>query len=135
MTEKNQNNQPNQSFNIGGNVNGNNVNIGGSQTFHGDMTANNTSGTDLNREEALQFIRAEIAELRNEISEIKAEQPQNVEKVDEALVEVEETLDADEPCKERLQITGENLVQAAKNLAIATPHAVSIAKALLALAV
>ncbi len=114
------------SISIGGNVSGGNVNIGGSQTFHDNVTIN------MNAISASEDHRQELAALVEQLNAALATLPQEDAEVIETLAQdaVNEA-SKDKPNKRLLEIKGENLKKAAENLATVAPIVVKIAKTLL----
>jgi hypothetical protein len=115
---------------IGGNIKGGNVNIGGSQTFHGNLTI--TMGSmPAASEDVRETLKQQIEELLAELAKQPEDQTRGVKEVKMAAEDAVSEADKPEPDKERLQIRGDKLVEAAKNLATVAPIAVKIAKTLL----
>lgn len=115
---------------IGGNVSGQNINIGSTQTIHGDLTIS-VSSIPAASQDIRDLLKSQIAQLTGELEK----QPENkTREVKEVKMAVEDAVDEagkPQPDKERLQIRGDKLIEAAKNLAAVAPIAVQIAKTLL----
>lgn len=121
--KKDKENPPN--IRIGGNVSGGNVNIGGNQTIHGNLTIN-SGGSD-----AKQELQTLLNQLVDELKKVPADDSSTAKKVELAAEDVAAEASKPQPDKSRLQIRGEALVEAAKNLLTVAPIAVEIAKKLL----
>jgi len=121
-------NTPN--IHIGGNVSGQNVLIGSTQTIHGDLSI--TVGPMLAAPEDIrETLKAQIAELLAELEKQPEDQTDAVQEVKLAAEDAVAEAEKPQPDKKRLEIRGENLKKAAKNLAAVAPIAVKIAKTLL----
>jgi hypothetical protein len=121
-------NKPNIS--IGGNVSGGNVNIGGQQTIHGNLTITMGAMPAVS-EDVRETLKQQIEELLAELAKQPEDQTRDVKEVKMAAEDAVSEADKPEPDKERLQIRGDKLIEAAKNLATVAPIAVQIAKTLL----
>jgi hypothetical protein len=128
-----QNNQPNQQFNFHGDVKGTIVNQGGNMTISGgNFSYVEGQTTD---DEVRQQVQTLLDQLLATVEQEVAEQdPEAAAKIKAEAVKVSEEVKKDEPSKARLEIRGEDLVAAAKNIAAVAPIAVNIAKTLLLLA-
>lgn len=121
-------NDDERSINIGGHVEGNIVEIGGSQTFQGNVTIN--AGATDNNAEVEKQLNEQVAALTAELDKLKADHAAEVEEVKLALEDAIAEAQKEEPDKRRLEIRGENLKKAAENLATVAPIAVQIARTL-----
>ena len=120
-------NKPNIS--ISGNVNAGNLNTG-NQTFHGNLTI--TMGTmPAASEDVRATLKQQIEDLLAELAKQPEDQTRDVKEVKMAAEDAVSEADKPEPDKERLQIRGDKLIEAAKNLAAVAPIAVKIAKTLM----
>jgi hypothetical protein len=115
---------------IGGDVSGQNVIIGSTQTIHGDLTITVGAMPAASPDVREQF-KTQIAELLAELGKAPPEQTAQVQAVKIAAEDAVAEADKPQPDKGRLQIRGENLVKAATNLLKVAPIAVAIAKTLL----
>ncbi|GAB1420372.1 hypothetical protein MASR2M15_04680 [Anaerolineales bacterium] len=122
--------QSRQSIRIGGNVSGSLVNIGGKQTFYGDVTIT-VGAMPAASEDVRQTFKQQIAELTAELEKQSKDQPRDVKEVKMAAEDAISEAEKPQPDKERLQIRGDKLIEAAKNLASVAPIAVKIAKTLM----
>jgi hypothetical protein len=121
-------NKPN--IHIGGDVKGKNVIIGSTQTIHGDLTIS-MGGMPAASEDVRETLQAQIKDLLAELEKQSAEHTDQVQEIKLAAEDAVTEADKPEPDKQRLQIRGENLVKAAKNLLAVAPIAVKIAETLL----
>ena len=113
---------------IGGNVKGGNVNIGGSQTFHGNVVI------DTGQWDAEEEDREKLAKLVEQLNDALKTIPQDDAEIIESLAQDainEATKDA--PNKRLLEIKGENLKKAAENLLTVSPIVAKIVQKLLML--
>lgn len=118
------------SIHIGGNVTGQNVVIGGSQTIHGNLSIT-VGAMPAAPEDVRETLKQQIAELIAELEAQPAEQTSDVKRIRMAANDAVKEAEQPQPDKENLQIRGEALMEAAKNLAKVAPIAVGIAKTLL----
>lgn len=118
------------SIHIGGNVSGQNVLIGSTQTVHGDLTIT-VGAMPAASEDVREALKQQIAELMAELEATPADQTDAVTEIKMAMEDAVAEADKPQPDKKRLQIRGEALVKAAKNLAKVAPIVVKIAKTLL----
>jgi hypothetical protein len=121
-----------QHIHIGGDVKGQNVVIGSTQTVHGDLTIT-VGAMPAASEDVRATLQAQVAELLAELEKQPADQTGAVKQVkmaaEDALAEAEKP----QPDRDRLEMRGERLKQAAENLLAVAPIAVKIAKTLLLL--
>lgn len=113
---------------IGGNVKGVNVNIGGSQTFHGNVVIN------ARQLDASEDDREKLAKLVEQLNDALKSIPQDDAEVIESLAQDainEATKDA--PNKRLLEIKSENLKKAAENLLAVSPIVTKIVQKLMML--
>ena len=118
------------SIHIGGNVSGQNVLIGSTQTIHCDLSIKVGPMTAA-AEDVRETLKAQITELLAELEKQPADQTDAVQEVKLAAEDAVAEADKPQPDKKRLEIRGENLKKAAKNLLSVAPIAVKIAKTLL----
>ena len=128
MSEQDDNKQGNKT----GDINAGILNIGGTQTFHGNVTVNygnlqNMAESDPKRQELADLFK----QLEEALRQVPAEQAEDVEIVKEEAEAVAAEAAKPNPSKKRLEIKGESLMKAAKNLLAVSPIAVQIAKVLL----
>jgi len=118
-----------QKITIIGDINAGHINFG-EQTFHGTVTFNMgalPSAEDSVRDE----LEALYTQLADALATEPAENGQDVEAVEQLAQAALDEANKEQPNKMLLKVTGDGLVQAAKNLAKVTPIAVEIAKKLL----
>lgn len=127
-------NQSGQSIRIGGNVNGANVNIGGIQTFHGNVNINYSALSTAPSGSPQNELKILLQELETALKQAPADKAEDIELVQEYSNEIAAEAAKDTPRKKKLEISGENLKKAAENLANVVPIAVKIAKTLLLIA-
>lgn len=123
----------NNKISIGGNVTGANVNIGGTQTFHGAVHINYGIIPETLSDPALSELKAHLGELESALKTISPEYADDVELVQECANEIATEVSKEQPRKKKLEISGESLKKAAENLASVAPIAVKIAQTLLRL--
>jgi hypothetical protein len=115
---------------IGGNVSGQNVLIGSTQTVHGNLTI--TMGAmPAAPEDVRETLKAQIAELLAELEKQPVDQTGAVQEIKMAAEDAVTEAEKPQPDKKRLEIRGENLKKAAENLLAVAPIAVKIARTLL----
>ncbi len=121
-----------QHIHIGGDVKGQHVVIGGKSEVHGDLTIT-VGAMPAASEDVRATLQAQVAELLAELEKQPADQTGAVKQVkmaaEDALAEAEKP----QPDRDRLEMRGERLKQAAENLLAVAPIAVKIAKTLLLL--
>lgn len=114
---------------IHGKINAANANFG-DQEFHGNVTFT-FNGAPAASEDVYKTLKAQLQELADALAQSPADKAREVKEVkiaaEDALAEAEKP----NPDKERLEIRGDKLMEAAKNLAAVAPIAVQIAKTLL----
>jgi hypothetical protein len=115
---------------IGGNVSGQNVLIGGTQTVHGDLSIT-VGPMPAVSEDLRETIKTQVAEILAELEKQPADQTDAVQEVKMAVEDAVAEAEKLRPEKKRLEIRGESLKKAAENLAAVAPIAVKIAKTLL----
>jgi hypothetical protein len=115
---------------IGRSVIGPNNIIGSTQTVHGNLTIS-VGGMPAAPEDVRETFKQQIAALLKELEHVPADQTQTVTEVKMAAEDAAAEADKSQPDKARLQIRGDKLMQAAKNLAAVAPIAAAIAKTLL----
>lgn len=125
-------NQANKGDITTGNITGNNIVIGGNQNITGDMVISGSSSVSDERH-LRDYLTQLLADSRSKLAELPPEQENEKTQIAVALEDVESEAQKTPPDKRRLEIRGEALVQAAKNLAQVAPLAVEIARTLLLL--
>ena len=115
---------------IGGNVSGQNVVIGSTQTIHGDLSIN-VGTLPAVSEDVRERLKAEIANLLAELEKTPKEHNEQVTEVKIAAEDAVEEANKPKPDQKRLQIRGESLKKAAVNLLAVAPIAVKIAEILM----
>ncbi len=123
--------QSRQNIHIGGNVSGGNVNIGGKQTFHGNVNIHYSALPSASAGSPLEELKNLLQELETALRQTPASQVEDAELVAEYANEIAEEVAKEAPRRKKLEITGENLKKAAENLLAVSPIAVKIAKTLL----
>lgn len=123
--------QSRQNIRIGGNVSGGNVNIGGKQTFNGDVSIQYGALESAPAGSPQDELKALLQELETALKNEPADKADDIELAQEYANEIAEEAAKESPRKKKLAITGENLQKAAENLASVAPIAVKIAKTLL----
>ncbi len=131
-TSNNDETRPNQTFNFNGEIKAGNFNTG-NQTFHGDVNFEYREGQTTNAE-----VRQQIAALMNELlsiveTEVKPENPEAAAEIKIAAKKATEEAEQENPKKGRLEIRGDDLMQAAKNIAAVAPLVTEIVRTLLML--
>lgn len=116
---------------IGGNVTGGNVNIGGKQTFHGNVTISYSALDGAPAGSAQDELKALLKELEDALKQAPADKAEDVELVKEYADEIAKEAAQDSPRKKKLEITGENLKKAAENLLAVAPIVAKITQKLL----
>lgn len=124
----------NSGIHIEGNVTGGILNIGGRNTFHGNIDIrydkiDETHKNSINTEE----LKSHLEQLQEVLETIKNESPEDVELVQEYTNDIINEITKDNPRKKKLEITGENLKKAAENLLLVSPIVVKISNILLQL--
>ena len=120
-------------INVGNLNNASNLNIGGEQTFHGDVTITinhgqlNNAPSDPTRDE----LKSLLEQLEAALKDVPAEHAEDAELVQEYANDAAEEAAKEQPRQKKLEITGENLKKAAENLLAVSPIAVKIAHVLL----
>lgn len=122
--------QKQSNISIGGDVSGQNVVIGGTQTVHGNLTIT-VGALPAASESVRETLKTQFAELLAELEKQSTTHTRDVKEVKMAAEDAIAEADKPEPDKERLQIRGDKLIEAARNLATVAPIAVQIAKTLL----
>jgi hypothetical protein len=122
-------NKARPSVTIKGNVNAANVNFG-EQEFHGAVTFTFNGAPSASEDVAAQ-LKTLYQQLADALAQVPAEQARDVKEVHMAAEDALAETEKEQPDKERLQIRGDKLIAAAKNLAAVAPIAVQIAKTLL----
>ena len=115
---------------ISGNVSGQNVVIGSTQTIHGDLSIN-VGTLPAASEDVRERLKAEIANLLAELEKTPKEHNEQVTEVKIAVEDAVEEANKLKPDQKRLQIRGESLKKAAVNLLAVAPIAVKIAETLM----
>lgn len=123
--------QSHQNISIGGNVSGGNINIGGKQTFHGNVNIQHSALSSAPAGSPLDELKALLQELETVLKQAPVDKAEDVEAIqtlaNQAIAEVEK----DEPNKTMLKITREGLLAAAENLLAVSPIVAKIAQKLL----
>src|SRR5690606_13309145 len=105
-------------INVGNLNNASNLNIGGEQTFHGDVTITinhgqlNNAPSDPTRDE----LKSLLEQLEAALKDVPAEHAEDAELVQEYANDAAEEAAKEQPRQKKLEITGENLKKAAENL-------------------
>ena len=115
---------------ISGNVSGQNVVIGSTQTIHGDLSIK-IGALPAASEDVRERLKAEIANLLAELEKTPKEHNEQVTEVKIAVEDAVEEANKPKPDQKRLQIRGESLKKAAVNLLAVAPIAVKIAETLM----
>jgi ElaB/YqjD/DUF883 family membrane-anchored ribosome-binding protein len=116
---------------IGGNVSGGNVNIGGSQTFLGDVNIQHGALDSAPGGTPLDELKTLLQELETALKQQPADKAEDVELVQEYANEIVEEASKESPRKKKLEITGDNLKKAAENLLGVAPIVAKIVQKLL----
>ncbi len=114
---------------IKGNVNAANANFG-SQEFYGEVTFT-YSGAPAASDDVYETLKTQLQQLADALAQVPAAQALDAKEVQMAAEDALAEAEKEQPEKERLQIRGNKLIAAAKNLAAVAPIAVQIAKTLL----
>lgn len=120
-----------QTFNIKGGVSGGNVNIGGTQTFHGDVNIRYGALVSAQPASPLDELKTLLQELETALRQQPADKAEDVELAQEYANEIVEEASKESPRKKKLEITGENLKKAAENLLGVAPIVSKIVQKLL----
>ncbi len=122
-------NKPRPTVSIKGNVTAANVNFG-DQQFSGPVsfTFNGAPAASEDVQAQLQDLYQKLADA---LAQVPAHQKAEVKEVQMAAEDALAETEKESPEKDRLQIRGDKLMAAAKNLAAVAPIAVQIAKTLL----
>lgn len=112
------------------NIEGANIIVGSSQTVHGDLTIK-VGAIAAASEDVRKRINELFSQLMTELEKISEDKAKEVKAVKIAAEDAVSEANRPEPDKDRLEIRGDALVQAAKNLLSVAPIAVQIAKTLL----
>jgi hypothetical protein len=116
---------------IGGNVSGGNVNIGGSQTFHGDVNIHYGALDSAPGGSPLDELKTLLQELETALKQQSADKAEDVELAQEYANEIIEEASKESPRKKKLEIIGDNLKKAAENLLGVAPIVAKIVQKLL----
>ena len=112
-------------------MSGGNVNIGGSQTFHGDVNIQYSALASAPGGSPLDELKALFQELETALKQQPADKAEDVELAQEYANEIVEEASKEAPRKKKLAITGDNLKKAAENLLGVTPIVAKIVQKLL----
>lgn len=123
--------QNRQNIRIGGSVSGGNVNIGGTQTFHGNVNINYNALSSVPAGSPLDDLKSLLKELEVALRKEPADKAEDIELTREYANEIAEEASKESPRKKKLEITGENLMKAAKNLLAVSPIVAKIVQKLL----
>jgi ElaB/YqjD/DUF883 family membrane-anchored ribosome-binding protein len=114
---QNDNDNKNSNIHIGGSVQGGNVNIGGTQTFHGSVTI--TQG-DIQQMSGSSDEKAELQrlldQLQKQLEAAPAEQKAEADKIAKRSNELVEEAKAENPDKEAIEAKANLLKKAAENV-------------------
>lgn len=117
-----------QEFNIGGNISGGNINIGGNQSFGDGAHIEYNEGAGKTNDELKQDIQALIDQLLGALqAELAPKDPEAAVEIKAEARKISEDLKAEAPDKNRLVMRGDDLLKAAKNIAAVTPAVLNIA--------
>jgi hypothetical protein len=119
-----------QTFNIGGNITAANLNMGGTQTFHGDVNIQYGALSAAPTGSPLDELKSQLVELESALKTETAS-PETVELVQEYANAIAEEASKPQPRKAKLTISGEGLQKAAQNLLKVSPIVAKIAQTLL----
>lgn len=125
------NNQSRQSIHINGSVSGGNVNIGGTQTFHGNVKINYNVLSSVHPGSSLDDLKSLLQELETALKQQPSDKAEDVELTQEYANEIAEEAAKESPRKKKLEITVENLKKAAENLLAVSPIIAKIIQKLL----
>jgi hypothetical protein len=114
------------SVRVGGNVEGQNVVIGGSQAVQGDLTI--TVGALPTAAEDVQLLREQIARLEELLAAVPAEHADKVQEVKVAAEDAVAEAAKEQPDKHRVRIRGDLLRKAVEGLSTITPALAAIAE-------
>jgi hypothetical protein len=120
-----------QDIRIGGSVSGGNVNIGGTQNFHGNVNINYNALSSIPSNLLLDDLKSLLQELETALKQQSADKAEDVELIQEYANEIAEEAAKELPRKKKLEIMAENLMKAAKNLLNVSPIAAKIVQKLL----
>lgn len=123
--------QSRQNISIGGNVSGGNVNIGGWQTFQGDVSINYGALDSAPAGSPLDELKTLLVELESALKQQPADKAKQVQAVQKIANQITEEVAEDEPNSTMLQITGKGLKEAAQNLLGVAPIVAKIVQKLL----
>lgn len=123
--------QSRQNIRIGGSVSGGNVNIGGTQTFHGNVNINYNALSSVPAGSPLDDLKSLLQELETVLKQQPTDKAEDVELTQEYANEIAEEAAKESPRKKKLEITGENLKKAAQNLLAVSPIVAKIVQKLL----
>jgi hypothetical protein len=123
--------QSRQNIRIGGDVSGGNVNIGGTQTFRGNVNINYNALSSVPAGSPLDDLKSLLQELETALKQQPPYKAEDVELTQEYANEIAEEAAKESPRKKKLEITGENLKKAAENLLAVSPIVAKIVQKLL----
>lgn len=124
-------NQSHHDIQFGGNVSGGNVNIGGKQTFHGDVNIRYNALPSAPSGSPVVELKALLQELEAALRKEPADKAEDAALIQEYANEIAEEVAKEAPRKKKLEITGENLKKAAENLLAVSPIVAKIVEKLL----
>lgn len=119
-----------KSIHINGGVSGGNILIGSKQTVHGNLSIQ-VGSLPAASDDVREMLKQQIAELMAALEKVPADQTKAVQEVKMAAEDAVTEAEKPQPDKQRLEIRGDKLKQAAENLLAVAPIAVQIAKTLL----
>jgi hypothetical protein len=125
------NHEQKPSIGIGGNVEGQNIIIGGTQTIHGDLDIN-VGTIPAASGDIQETLKSQIEQLIEALKAVPAGETNKVQEVKIAAEDAVSEAEKEQPDKNRLKIRGESLKKAAENLASITPTVLSIASQVVA---
>lgn len=114
-----------------GKVSGDIVNIGGEQTFHGDVSINHGVLSNAPSDPARENLKELLQQLEDALKDAPEDQAEDIVAVQQIANTAAEEASKEKPNKTMLTVTGEGLKQAAQNLLAVSPIAVKIAAVLL----
>lgn len=123
--------QSRQSIRTGGNLSGANINIGGKQTFHGDVNIQYGALASSPTDSSLNELKTLLQELEAALKQQPADKAEDVELAQEYANQIVEEASKDAPRKKKLEITGDSLKKAAENLLGVAPIVAKIVQKLL----
>lgn len=117
---------PRPSISIGGQVSGQNVVIGGTQTVHGDLTIN-VGALSAASDEQRKSLRDQIAQLIKALEDVPADRTEDVQDVRMATQDAVAEAGKDNPDGDQLRRRGRAIMRAARGLADIAPAITTLA--------